>query len=144
MDSTGYYKLADESYHAPNRLQIDLEAKVITMNIPTGSSQCSDAEFGGVEIADAPPETTTQNYFECEYCKALFRRERFYTFHKEECDLAPDSRFQRIVRGNSVPVTPQPPITPPPCDSPQPIKTETIANPALKIAASIDERLVRL
>jgi len=62
----------------------------------------------------------------------MFRRERYYNLHRDECDLAPDSRFQRIVRGNSVPATPR--------ENRSPIKLENLTT--LRPVMEDDERVV--
>ena len=58
-----------------------------------------------VEIGEAPSDVASlpqrEEFFECEYCKSLYRRERWYLMHKEECDLAPGSRFRQIITGNA-------------------------------------------
>ena len=139
IDRTGYYVLANETYHAQKCRQIDINEKVITIRrgignlgiilivkfsfeklrcypcksgdngqgpaTPAFSSAASDIEMMSVEIGEAPSDVASlpqrEEFFECEYCKSLYRRERWYLMHKEECDLAPGSRFRQIITGNA-------------------------------------------
>lgn len=105
IDATGYYKLSDDSYDNKKCMKINLENKIITVDYEKSeTNKNTEEEPGIVEISDIPKiAKETQSYFECDYCKTLFRRERSYLCHREECDLAPDSRFQKIISGNLSP-----------------------------------------
>ena len=41
-------------------------------------------------------ESESSPCFNCRYCGQIFRRESAYSKHKEECQLAPGSRFHKI------------------------------------------------